>query len=312
MSDGSRRAKTIRAVFEIIAIPATILSFFGLTLFPQRVLFDLINFGKISPNEAVLLVTIIFGLARVPFSLAYLFADSKFVQRLRLRYLGSLRDARLALLAILPSPDVVNSLFIAALVSFAFFLGTLIHWTGQPDNTYPLFADRWPPQTQALPNYDLAQLQKWREADPAVIPVVYERPSDSMPAAQLFADAKLGSKQDMASLKQSIKDLLGERELFVRSVELKDRKQSKRFYRMLAGPFQSRADVVKFCAAYNRRFNLHGRAACLPESVSLEIRTTDNETCYRRSSPRPLGERPPESRTPDLIFPRLFDFDKFI
>jgi hypothetical protein len=96
--------------------------------------------------------------------------------------------------------------------------------------------------------------------------------------------------------------------------ELKDCKQSKRFYRMLAGPFESRSDVIKFCRAYNKRFNLHGRAACLPESVSLEIRTRAGDTYDRRSAPRVRApiERLPETRGPDFIFARLFNFDNII
>ena len=307
MSDA--RWKRIRAALELTAILTSILAFCGFTVFPQHAISDLINFGKISPNEAIVLVTIAVGTARIPFALASLFAGSGTVQVLSRRLQRSLGLAGQALMAIFLR--VAPAVILVALVSFAVYVGFLIGQDyGQPART--LVAERWP--AQALPNYNLPQLEKWRDANPPIIPVTYERPSESRPTAQLFADVKLSSKQKMASLKHSIEDLLGDRKLFVRVVELKDRKRSKRFYRMLAGPFESRSDVIRFCRAYNKRFNLHGRAACLPESVSLEIRTTADDTCYRRSAPRANApsERLPETRGPDFIFPRLFNFDNII
>jgi hypothetical protein len=310
MSDGLAKRERLR-VIEVAAIAASILGFSGFTLFRPRVISDVIVGGEIPPvNETLVVVTVLLGLARISFLLAYLFADPGFVQALRCR--SALRAAQSALLAILPSPAVLYSLLISTLVLFAFFLGVLTDRRyGQPDNARSHVAERWP--AQALPTYDLAWLEKLRAANPGIVPVTYERPSESQPTAQLFADVEQSSKQKMDSLVRSIEDLLGDRKLFVRIVEIKDRKRSRRFYRMLAGPFESKSDVIRFCRAYNRRFNLHGRAACAPESVSLEIRT-DNQPHYRRSTPHPRApdERMPEPRGLDFIFPRLFHIDNVI
>src|SRR4051794_26148152 len=128
MSDGNAKRERLGPI-EKVAITASILSFLGLTVFHPRVLFDLVKLGEIpSLDETALLVTVMFGFGRIPFLLAHLLDDWRIGRVLRRQCRRSLRAAQLALLAILPSEDVVNSLFIATLVAFGVFVGALPNW----------------------------------------------------------------------------------------------------------------------------------------------------------------------------------------